>query len=571
MRTKLKTNCTSHDLKWSTEGGSPVVGPIPTRCMQLDLSNTRIGDAAAEALARALGQPGAPALKVLKLQRNRIGDSGAAALSFYIAGCEVVHLSSNAIGDEGAQAIATALTRQAQAAANNGPGLTLRALHLANNLIEPEGGVALGRSLRGNPVLEVLVLDYNPIGAEGARALAATVRSPGTNIRDLRLTRTRAGDSGVAALGAALASEHCRLVNLEIGLNGAGDEGAMGVAKGLEEGARFLEALYLTGHPSNLRNDGNPDHSGEPLGDLGAVAIAQAIAERNRNKDPERRSKLRVLDLSRGEMGDAGAEAIGSMLRADAKLEVLKLQENLVGDTGAMALARALSSPPPLEPPPLPLADETPGKEAQVSSKGRALGEWVPRLRALEELHLRFNNVHEEGASALWAALRLNPQMHQLVLYDNMVSGTVMDRVRECLHKAPGPRLAEALEERKQLLAQSPGTGGDGQEAGDVRDDEARRGLEAVYDLLSGCGLGELFETITADLGVECPSDLAHVDRPDLHALAHQSAHQQSATAGESAVTGKRLGPRELTELVECVCESPFRDLATGLCGADEL
>ena len=68
-------NCTEANLVWGVKKGGMALQSLPAECTTLDLSNTRIGDGKAEALAAALKLPGAPTLEVLKLQRNSIGSS----------------------------------------------------------------------------------------------------------------------------------------------------------------------------------------------------------------------------------------------------------------------------------------------------------------------------------------------------------------------------------------------------------------------------------------------------------------------------------------------------------------
>jgi len=501
-------NCTDADLKWVTVNGAPRV-EVPAACTALNLANTRVADGTAQALAVGLAANAAQGLdqiNTLRLQRNSIGDAGCSALAGYVqqAGCalEVLHLSSNDISDDGAAELAAALQRTSKTS-------KLRELHLANNGIETEGAVALATALRGNAALEVLVLSYNAIGADGARALAATARSgpaagSGSSLRDLKLARCRVGNDGAVALGGALASPDCALESLDLAMNGVGDPGAVGLAVGLRVNAK-LDTLLLTGHPSSLRG-ADTDHAGLPMGDSGAAALADAL-----RTNPL--TRLRVLDLSRGVLGDAAAHALGLVLLEDQTLEVLKLQENLIGDAGAADLARGLE------------------------------GHGV-----LEELHLRHNNVHDEGASRLYAALRRNPQVHQLVLYDNMVSGTIMDRVRETLHSDGAARQHVAT--RDHALAQ-------GALARTTADDNGAKGsaaaaLAAVYDVLDGCGLAEsgAFDALHAELGVEAPADLEDLDASDLH--------------------GSSLAPMARLNLVACLCGSNLAPLAGALCGAGQ-
>jgi hypothetical protein len=206
------------------------------------------------------------------------GDAGLTALAPALVRIPVVHLSSNFISDEGAAALATAVGRAVAADArqqsgrdvgssessasnanddddnNNNrrgrrPGVhnKLAELHLANNDIGPEGCTQLAtNAVSHNPTLAVLVLSFNPVGAEGAQALAAALKVSTTTTRfngsssssskgpgggggdddsggegggdggeglvrvglvDLRLSRCRVGDQGASALGTALGSE----------------------------------------------------------------------------------------------------------------------------------------------------------------------------------------------------------------------------------------------------------------------------------------------------------------------------------------------------------------------------
>lgn len=198
------------------------------------------------------------------------------------------------------------------------------------------------------------------------------------------------------------------------------------------------------------------------------------------------------------------------------------------------------------------------------------------------------------------------PQVHQLVLYDNMVSGTIMDRVRETLHSDGAARQHVAA--RDHALAQ-------GALARTTADDNGAKGsaaaaLAAVYDVLDGylcathrqknkrngpfffahslfsffftrnsfecgctlcrgpaprlrlvtssprrlarCGLAEsgAFDALHAELGVEAPADLEDLDASDLH--------------------GSSLAPMARLNLVACLCGSNLAPLAGALCGAGQ-
>ena len=91
------------------------------------MNHNELGDGAAVALARVLGDGAAPNLEHLWLGGNFIGDAGAAALARALhpgSRCEssltLVALYSNEIGDAGAEALARALEDRAATAEGRG-------------------------------------------------------------------------------------------------------------------------------------------------------------------------------------------------------------------------------------------------------------------------------------------------------------------------------------------------------------------------------------------------------------------------------------------------------------------
>jgi len=389
-------NCTNSDIKWGTDQGSPIVISMYPTCTKLELGNGKLHDAHAEALSNAFLMYG-NSLTEIRLQRNFIGDDGIMALGRFLkhSSVSILHLSSNFISDEGALALAEAMKRDIK-----DEGAPLKELHLANNEIGETGCESLGHALRGNQYLKVLVLNHNPLEDDGVQTLALAART--SVLRDLKLTQCGLTDTGASLIGALLGYDNSLLQVVEIGLNNIGDVGALAVAKGLALNAH-MKTMILTGAPTSMRGD---DEDWKLISDIGAVAIAQALLS---NKD----SKLQVLDLSRGRIGDSGAKALGNMLLNDQHLQVLKLQDNLISDDGAVGLG--------------------------LGTRGHGV---------LEELHLRSNNIHDEGASSLLHSLKRNPQIHQLVLHDNMVASSILERVREVLHLEPPIREQQAEKEK---------------------------------------------------------------------------------------------------------------------------
>ena len=74
----------------------------------------------------------------------------------------IINLSNNKIGDRGAAALSYLL----------GSDSLLSKLHLNNNRIGDKGAKALAEKIKGNRMLHTLSLGYNLIGIEGGVALA---------------------------------------------------------------------------------------------------------------------------------------------------------------------------------------------------------------------------------------------------------------------------------------------------------------------------------------------------------------------------------------------------------------
>ncbi|GMI46977.1 hypothetical protein TrCOL_g1182 [Triparma columacea] len=104
-------------------------------------------------------------LTTLNLERNKIGDKGAIAISYLLSPSSILtklFLARNRIGDRGASAIGGKLRKNKM----------LHTLGLGFNLIGPDGGIKLARALSENKNLVALELQSNRIGAAGASELA---------------------------------------------------------------------------------------------------------------------------------------------------------------------------------------------------------------------------------------------------------------------------------------------------------------------------------------------------------------------------------------------------------------
>ncbi len=151
----------------------------------LDLTNKRIGDEGARALAGCLRLAN---LSVLILSGNNLGDEGVRALaeSPHIMNLSRLILWDNRVGDEGAKALAASRFLS-----------NLTTLDLGSNRLGDEGVKALAASPHLTN-LSALILVSNHVGDEGALALAASPHL--ANLAELKPLDNRITSVGVSAL-----------------------------------------------------------------------------------------------------------------------------------------------------------------------------------------------------------------------------------------------------------------------------------------------------------------------------------------------------------------------------------
>lgn len=181
-------------------------------------------------------------LRSLDLRGQTLGSYASKALAIALAGCialEDLDLSDTRLGDAGLAALLPALppTLRTLNLAHN--GLTdggARALRIA--LGETRAGVSAGLMVRA------LDLSWNAVSSSGARALGGLLASPDCPIETLSLDWNALRDRGVKELGEALKT-NTRLKRLSIRYNGIKDAGANGLCAGLRQN-RALEELDLS-------------------------------------------------------------------------------------------------------------------------------------------------------------------------------------------------------------------------------------------------------------------------------------------------------------------------------------
>ncbi|MGE0041936.1 MAG: protein kinase [Vicinamibacterales bacterium] len=323
----------------------------------LDASHNGIGagGAAALALSHNLG-----ALAALSLARNPIGLEGAGLLlaSNRFAALECLDLSSTGLGASGAMSLASwpfarRLKRLAVsdndlgdaglAALLGGPFLSgLRSLAAAQNRI-----TAAGVSLVGGapPELDTLDLSANPLGAEGATALAAVL--PRLRLRSLALDDCGLGGRGLAVV---LAATPATLERLSAAGNGLGPDGARVVA-GVDAACR----------------PGAVDLSRNALGPEGLDALTRAAAF----------AGVRSAALASNGLGTGDGTAMAGALDRLAALDRLVLADNAITDGAAAALAVAATAGR------LAALDLSLNRIEDAGASALARGAW-PCLRALD-------------------------------------------------------------------------------------------------------------------------------------------------------------------------------------------
>jgi len=160
----------------------------------LHLSRNSIGPHGAAKLAAVLASG---ALAELDLSDNRLGDAGAVALAGALeptARLETLDLRVNSVGDEGAESLALVLARNA----------ALTALHLRDNCIGDAGAERIAEALQDNTHLTTLDLSYNHrLSRKGAQRMIAALEAS-FSLMTLHLRHNKSDPEDEARLQAAL-------------------------------------------------------------------------------------------------------------------------------------------------------------------------------------------------------------------------------------------------------------------------------------------------------------------------------------------------------------------------------
>ena len=270
------------------------IGPVETQhlaqalCVNtsVDLSDNPLGDEGAKALAEMLGGNGAESsgtvnttLEHVDLGHCSIGPVGAQHLAQALCvntSVKTLKLSDNPLDDEGAKALAEMLGgngAESSGTVNN----TLEHVHLSRCRMGPVGAQHLAHALRLNTSVKTLKLFNNPLGDEGAKALAEMLggngaESSGTvnnTLEHVHLSRCRMGPVGAQHLAHALRL-NTSVKTLKLFNNPLGDEGAKALAEMLGgNGAEGSGTVNTALEHVDLINCS--------IGPVGAQHLAQAL------------------------------------------------------------------------------------------------------------------------------------------------------------------------------------------------------------------------------------------------------------------------------------------------------
>ncbi|XP_072559616.1 protein NLRC3-like isoform X2 [Paramormyrops kingsleyae] len=200
----------------------------------------------------------------------------------------------------------------------------LRELDLCDNDLQDSGVKLLSAGLGDSHCkLEILRLAGCRVTEEGCSSLASALRSNPSHLRELDLSYNHPGDSGVKLLSAVLEDPSCKLEKLKVDR--------------CELTEKCCEALA-----SALRSNSSPlrelDLSDNDLQDSGVKLLSAGLGDSH--------SKVEILRLSGCRVTEEGSSSLASALRSNpSHLGELDLSYNHPGDSGVKLLSAVLEDP----------------------------------------------------------------------------------------------------------------------------------------------------------------------------------------------------------------------------------
>ena len=219
----------------------------------------------------------------------------------------------------------------------------LQTLWLEGNPIGSEGAVALAGMLAANKSLAKLNMTHCNIPGEGAVCLAKALEKNST-VREFHISDNGIGSEGAVAFAGMLATNKS-LAKLNMTHCNIPGEGAVCLAKALEKNSTVREfhisdngigsegAVALAGMLATNKSLAKLNMRWCSIQEEGAVCLAKAL---------EKNSTVREFDISGNPIGSEGAVAFASMLKKNQCLKTLGLGDDSVGVDGALELIESL-------------------------------------------------------------------------------------------------------------------------------------------------------------------------------------------------------------------------------------
>mmetsp|Transcript_2320 Transcript_2320/g.6943 ORF Transcript_2320/g.6943 Transcript_2320/m.6943 type:complete len:568 (-) Transcript_2320:116-1819(-) len=227
------------------------------------------------------------------------------------------------------------------------------------------------------------------------------------DLEEINLSNNALGSSGIAACEPLLRNKP-NLKRLYINNSGLNDDAAKMLRKFLGNNTK-LEVLHIN---NNL------------LESSGSMQLCKMLTE-----------DLQELVCSSVRLGRVGSMAIGQKMRSFNNVKYLDMSDNVVSDDGSEALANALVNQKNLRV--LNLRDASLEDSGTISIMN-ALEKSAPDIEVID---LSANDISEEGAKAIAAAVKSKKKLRALLLEENLLSAKGSLLVAQALSAEDHPRL----------------------------------------------------------------------------------------------------------------------------------